>query len=92
MEKATNFYREDYPGAKYVELEEHGIIKLSELPIVLDYSECHQLEWCVINGKHAIGESMGCQPICHGGVVLNVIKVLDESYSSDEQEATTGDS
>lgn len=74
------YYKEDH-NDKYVEVEKYGIINLSELPIVIDKSKCHQIEWAhVMNGegagKHVLSETSGCSPIAYGGCSLKVIKSI----------------
>lgn len=81
-----SYYKED--NNRYVEVEKYGVIDLSKLPIILDKSKCHQIEWVLVGygeheGKRVLSESSGCSAFAHDGKRLSVIRVVGVDFSEE---------
>lgn len=72
----------------FVEVEDHGIINLSELPILANKDRCIEIGWTLIGngdnkGKHVLSEYGGTSPMSFGGRNLGVTRVVGVDFAKD---------
>lgn len=74
-------YYKDEHSAKIVEVEYHGIIDLTKLPILLDREGLYRIGWSISleNGKQrkVLSEYGGRSMMDFGGMELGVIKEFE---------------